>query len=180
MRRKVLHFWPASLVYCASIYENCDRLNLLASRELKSDCPQPLTEGYSYTCLLFSCEVVSDSLGPHGLSSPPDSSIHDISQARILEWVAISFSRGSSQPKDWTCVSYISRWILYHWATRADSVPVNPLLTKPESSKQNLHDSPWCVNIFIQLFSNWWECFFFSLSFPLAVQIMNIIINTLL
>ena len=37
--------------------------------------------------------------------SPPGSSVHGISQARILEWVAISFSRRSSQPKDQTCVS---------------------------------------------------------------------------
>ena len=34
--------------------------------------------------------------------SPPDSSVHGISQARILEWVAISYSGGSSQPKDLT------------------------------------------------------------------------------
>jgi len=34
--------------------------------------------------------------------SPPDSSVHGISRARILEWVAISFSRGSSWPRDWT------------------------------------------------------------------------------
>ena len=43
-------------------------------------------------------------------------SVHEISQVRILEWVAISFSRGSSWPSDWTCISYISRWSLYHWA----------------------------------------------------------------
>ena len=47
--------------------------------------------------------------------SPPGSSVHGISQARILEWVAISLSRGSSQPRDWTC---IGRQILYHWAIR--------------------------------------------------------------
>ena len=35
-------------------------------------------------------------------SSPPDSPVHGILQARILEWVVISFSRGSSQPRDWT------------------------------------------------------------------------------
>ena len=35
----------------------------------------------------------------------------------LLEWVAISFSRGSPQPKDWTHISCIGRWILYHWAT---------------------------------------------------------------
>ena len=39
--------------------------------------------------------------------SPPGSSVHGISQARILEWVAISFSRRSSQPRDWTWVSRI-------------------------------------------------------------------------
>ena len=46
--------------------------------------------------LLFSLQVVSDSLRPHGQYSPPGSSVREISQARILEWVAISFSRGSS------------------------------------------------------------------------------------
>ena len=43
------------------------------------------------------------------------SSVHGISQARILEWVAISFSRGSFQPRDQnqvSCGSCISRWIL--------------------------------------------------------------------
>ena len=39
--------------------------------------------------------------------SPPVSSVHGISQARILEWVAISFSRGSSHPIYWNCISYI-------------------------------------------------------------------------
>ena len=46
------------------------------------------------------------------------SSVHGISQARILEWVAISFSRGSFWPRDWICVSCIGMGILYHWATR--------------------------------------------------------------
>ena len=49
--------------------------------------------------------------------SPQGSSIHGISQARILKWVAISFSRGSSWLRDQTHVSCIGRWILYHWAT---------------------------------------------------------------
>ena len=47
----------------------------------------------------------------------PGSSVHGILQARILEWVAISFSRGSSRPRDWTHISYITytgRQILYH------------------------------------------------------------------
>ena len=39
-------------------------------------------------------------------------------QARTLEWVAISFSRGSSRPRDQTCVSCTGGRILYHWTTR--------------------------------------------------------------
>ena len=50
--------------------------------------------------------------------NPPGSSVHGILQARILEWVAISFSRGSSWPRDGSQVSYIGRQIFYHWATR--------------------------------------------------------------
>ena len=46
--------------------------------------------------------------------SLPNSSVHWISQARILEWVAISASRGSSRPTYGTRVSYIGRRILYH------------------------------------------------------------------
>ena len=53
-------------------------------------------------------------------SSPSGSSAHAVFQARILEWVAISSSRGSSQPRDQTCVSCISctdRQIHCSWAT---------------------------------------------------------------
>ena len=49
--------------------------------------------------------------------SPPGSSVHGILQARMLEWVAMPSSRGSSRPWDRTRVSYIScivRWVLYH------------------------------------------------------------------
>ena len=48
---------------------------------------------------------------------PPGSSVHGIFLARILEWVAISFSRGSSWLRDWIHVSCLGRRILYHWAT---------------------------------------------------------------
>ena len=52
--------------------------------------------------------------------SLPDSFVHGIILAKILERVAISYSRGSSQPRDQTgdsCISCISRWIFYHCAT---------------------------------------------------------------
>ena len=61
---------------------------------------------------MHACElshsVKSVSLWPHGLYSLTGSSFHGILQARILEWVAISSSRGSSWPRDWTRVSSIS------------------------------------------------------------------------
>ena len=52
--------------------------------------------------------------------SPAGFSVHGIFQTKILEWVTISFSRGSSWAKGWTlisCVSHTSRWVLSHWAT---------------------------------------------------------------
>ena len=54
-----------------------------------------------------------------------------ISQARILEWAAIPFSRGSSQSRDWTRVSCIGRQILYNWVTREESII--KFLTSPPS-----------------------------------------------
>ena len=47
----------------------------------------------------------------------PGSSVQGILQARILEWVAISYSGASSQPRDQTHISCISRWILHHCTT---------------------------------------------------------------
>ena len=58
---------------------------------------------------------------------PPSSSLRGISQARILEWIAISFSRGSSHPRDEGWVSYIDRQILYHWNTRKAPLFANSL-----------------------------------------------------
>ena len=49
--------------------------------------------------------------------SLPGYSVHGILQERILEWAAMPFSRGSSQPRDWTRISHVScigRWVLYH------------------------------------------------------------------
>ena len=49
--------------------------------------------------------------------SLPGSSVHEILQSRILEWIAVPFSRGSSRPRDRTCILHltcIGRWVLYH------------------------------------------------------------------
>ena len=50
--------------------------------------------------------------------SPPGSSVHGISQVRILAWVAISSSRESSWPRNRTRISCTGRLIPYHWATK--------------------------------------------------------------
>ena len=77
---------------------------------------------YRYMCVYINlCEVkVTQScltLCNPTDCSPPGSSVHGNLQARILVGVAISFSRGSSQPRDWTHISYVScidRQVLYH------------------------------------------------------------------
>ena len=53
-------------------------------------------QGYDHflRACVFSCSVLSESLQPRGLYYPPGSTVHGTSQARMLEWVAISFSRG--------------------------------------------------------------------------------------
>ena len=75
-------------------------------------------QDYIGSCKIFmatvnlseSHSVMSDSLQPHGL--------YRNSQARILEWAAVPFSRGSSQPRDWTQVSHIVGRFFTGWATR--------------------------------------------------------------
>ena len=52
------------------------------------------------------------------LCNPMDCTVHRILQARTLEWVTVPFSRGSSQPRDWTQVSCISGGFFTSWATR--------------------------------------------------------------
>ena len=76
-------------------------------------------EGVPLFLCMLSRSVTSTSLQPHGLY-PPDSSVHGIFQARLLEWVAISSPRRSSRSRDQThisCLSCTGRWVLYHCAT---------------------------------------------------------------
>ena len=69
---------------------------------------------YIYKCVcaksLHSCPTLCDSMD----CSPPCSFVHRILQERILEWVAVSYTRVSFWPRDPTC---IGRWFRYQWAT---------------------------------------------------------------
>ena len=68
--------------------------------------------------------------------SLPGFSVHGIFQARVLEWAAISFSRGSSQPRDQTLVSCIASRRFTVWATREVS---------PAQSNYKWHFLHWAL-----------------------------------
>ena len=71
-------------------------------------CVSSATQNVCGVCVCAqSCLTLCDPMD----CSPPGFSVHGIFQARILEWLAIFFSR------DWICVSCIGRWVLYHRAT---------------------------------------------------------------
>ena len=100
---------------------------------------------YSHSSKLYTacccCLVIKSCLT---LCYPTDwsllgSSVHGIFQARILEWVAISFSRGSSWPRDQTHISCIGRWIHYHWAT-STTQQIDPQI---HIFSQEISESEW-------------------------------------
>ena len=66
-----------------------------------------------YTCIIWKWKSLS-----HTRLFAPPWTVHGILQARIVEWVAFPFSRGSSQPRDWTQVSHFADGFFTSWATR--------------------------------------------------------------
>ena len=86
-------------------------------------CNDSITYNFCYCLVAKLCLALCNPMD----YSPPVSSVHGISQARILEWDAISFSRGSSLHRDWTCVSCPSRQIFYYWATREAPYTLIPM-----------------------------------------------------
>ena len=74
--------------------------------------------------------------------SPPVCSVRGIRQVRTLEWEAILFSRGSSQLRDWTYVSWNDRQIISHWATREAISSALTLFIKKEKVGQLLLSRP--------------------------------------
>ena len=102
--------------------------------------------------------------------SPLGSSVHWISQTRILEWVAISFSRGPSQPRGWTQVSCNSRQILYRlnhqgnqtnqptnkWGWR-ESLPYSKIPTNKRRRNNRNRNFQWAILMMeVELGSHFW------------------------
>ena len=80
-------------------------------------CAELTSRGWMCVCVhALSCLTLCDPMH----CSPQGSSVHGIFQGRMLEWVAIFYSREFSWPTDQNCISCVSftgRWILFHWAT---------------------------------------------------------------
>ena len=95
-----------------------------------------------YGCMLVAqlCPTLYDAKD----CNPPCASVHGILQARIPQWVAIPFSRGSSQPRYWTWVSFVAGDFFIIWATR----------------ETHLHSNLWSFNCphifaFTRMSYNW-------------------------
>ena len=97
--------------------------------------PATMKEIESASEVTQSCLILCDSTD----YSPSSFSVHGILQARILEWVSISFSRGSSWPRDQIWVSCIAGRLFTIWATR--EAQRSPVFTGT-NPKRNL--SPTC------------------------------------
>ena len=113
-------YFLCTIVYNSFIYNvpNLEITKISFNRKMKKH-----TQVHIYCCCCLvakSCPALFD---PMDYSSP-GSSVHGISQKRILEWIAVSFSRGSSWPRDVTCISCIGRQILYSWTTRESPVHI--------------------------------------------------------
>ena len=105
----------------ACFYEcDCKSQKLLKSK-IPSLYISKCTYAYVLVKLLQSCLTLCDPM----VCSPSGSSVHGILQTRILVRVAISSSRGSSQPRDWTQVSWVSYTITLKFLHMHGSFPCN-------------------------------------------------------
>ena len=91
----------------------------------------PWTAACMWISCVFSCWRFCNPMD----CSRPGSFVHGISQARILGWVAISFSKGSSQPRDWTGVSCIAGGFFTNWAIR-EALLISCIILAIQNSKK--------------------------------------------
>ena len=89
--------------------------------------------------------------------SLPGSSLHGILQARVLEWVAISFSRGSSRHRDWTLVSRIPGRRFNLWATREAHHKQESRVLEEISVTSDMHMTPPLQQKAKNKRASWWK-----------------------
>ena len=77
-------------------------------------------------------------------SSLPGFSVHEIFKTRVLEWIASSFSRGSSRPRDWTRVSHIVGRFFTIWATREAHFSVSVTIKEGKLRESNTITVQFC------------------------------------
>ena len=106
------------------VFEQTLGCDLAAKKQQGSDLSQEFGDGaWAHAKSLQSCQILCKSVD----CSPPGSSVHGIFQTRTQEGVAMSVSRGSFRPRDWTlCLLRLlhCRQILYRWTTREASMMV--------------------------------------------------------
>ena len=131
-----------------------------------------------------SCPTLCDSMD----GNLPGSAVHGIFQARILEWAAISFSRGSSQPRDWTrvsciadrCFTVLATSIQFNRSVVSDSLPPHESqharppcpLPIPWVHSDSCPSSQWChptISSTVIPFSSCLQSFPTSGSFPMSL-----------
>ena len=114
--QNILLLWPpasltftgliSSNLFCSSILNPGDlRASLLVPKSIISSFFMSSIISCTCVCVCYAqpCPTLCNLMD----YSPPGSSVHGILQARILQWVPIPFSRGSSQPRDWTQVTQL-------------------------------------------------------------------------
>ena len=103
------------------------------------DCPVVKSTGIRKVLVTQSCLTLCDPMD----YSPPGPFVHGILQARLLGWVAIPFSRGSSWPRDWTQVSWIAGTFFTVWAAmllagiRSSTLTETRMAAKSLGGKEN-------------------------------------------
>ena len=117
----------------------------------------------------------------HFMDCSPPGSVREILQARILEWAAIPFSRGSSRPRDWTLFSCVSGKLFTIWAGREAPQHVinmqkkqNKLLTRQITVLFSTNSLNYSVELYTQLIR-----FRHSSGVPRASQVAPLVKNLL-
>ena len=154
-----LYFFLPSYTHMRIIFKHCPKDNFEILNSMKKWYSKLLYTSVSLissstislciqmTCAQSSCSVIRSCptfCNPMDCS-PPGSSVHGISQARVLEWVALSFFRGSSLLKDQThisCITFTGKQIVYHYATQQidDIMIINNCAIRIKHEKQPVSD----------------------------------------